>query len=257
MILLGTGTSTGVPVIGCSCPVCLSTEPRNKRTRTSAIFGLAEGNLLIDTSPDMRAQLLREGIGIVHAVVYTHEHADHIFGMDDLRQFPFYLGRPIPVYCSRTVSRRLKRSFDYAFRDEEQTHIGAIPAITIHEIDQQPFEALGVRVRPIPLEHGPKFNVLGYRIGDIAYCTDVKRVPDTTWALLEGLDTLVLSALRPEPHPTHLSIDEAVAVAQRIGARQTYLTHLSCRVDYQEISARLPAGIALAYDGLRIELVGI
>jgi phosphoribosyl 1,2-cyclic phosphate phosphodiesterase len=254
-IILGTGTSVGVPALGCRCPVCRSDHWGNKRTRCSALFGLPGGNLLVDTSPDMRQQLLREGIGIVHAVVYTHEHADHIFGMDDLRLFQFYLGGPVPIYCRPRVHERLRQSFDYVFRGGEQTHTGAVPAVAVHEIDEQPFDVLGAVVQPIPLDHGPRFGVLGFRIGNVAYCTDVKRIPPGSWSLLEGLDSLVLSALRPEPHPTHMSLDEAVAAARRIAARQTYLTHMSCRIDYESTCRQLPRGITLAHDGLRIDLV--
>ena len=254
MILLGTGTSVGVPAIGCGCPVCRSNDPKNKRTRASAILGLESGNLLIDTSPDLRQQLLREKIGIVDAVVYTHEHSDHLSGFDDLRLFQFYLGHPVPIYCTAIVRRRIEAAFDYAFADEEQTHQGSVPAVDIHEIDTQPFQVLNQPITPIRFEHGPRFSVLGFRIGNVAYCTDVSRVPDESWPLLEGLETLVLDALRPVPHPTHLSIDEAVAVAQRVGAKQTYFTHCSCHVDYETVNASLPAGIAVGYDGLKIDL---
>ncbi len=254
MILLGTGTSVGVPALGCNCPVCNSTAMRNQRTRASAILGLPGGNLLIDTSPDMRFQLLREGIGIVHAVCYTHEHSDHIFGFDDLRLFQFYLGHPVPVYCNKTVETRLRNAFDYAFAEIEQTHAGAVPAVDIHLIDRHPFVALGETIQPLPMKHGPRFDVLGFRIGRVAYCTDISEIPDTTWPLLLGLDTLILDALRPTPHPTHLSIDQAVQIAQDLGAKQTYFTHCSCHIDYDEINRQLPAGIAVGYDGLRIPL---
>jgi phosphoribosyl 1,2-cyclic phosphate phosphodiesterase len=254
LILLGTGTSVGVPAIGCSCPVCTGGHPLNQRTRCSAILGLPGGNLLIDTAPDLRQQLLREQIGIVHAVAYTHEHADHIFGLDDLRLFQFYLGHAVPLYCTQLVETRLQTSFDYAFRDEPQTHLGAVPALEFHRIDRRPFEVLGSRVTPIPLNHGPRFEVLGFRVGKVAYCTDVKSIPDSSWDLLTGLDVLVLSALRPEPHPTHMSLDEAVAAARRIGARQTYFTHCSCHIDHPVVNAQLPPGINLAYDGLRFPL---
>lgn len=254
LILLGTGTSVGVPAIGCGCEVCRGGHPKNQRTRCSAIFGLPDGNLLIDAPPDLRQQLLREGIGVVDAVAFTHEHADHIFGLDDLRLFQFYLGHPVPLYCEQHVEERLRKSFDYAFRDEPQTHLGAVPALAIHRIDRQPFAVLGTEVTPIPLDHGPRFSVLGFRVGDVAYCTDVKSIPKTSWPLLEGLDVLVLSALRPEPHPTHMNLSEAIEAAQRIGARQTYFTHCSCKIDHPVVDRQLPPGIRLAYDGLAIEL---
>ena len=192
MILLGTGTSVGVPSIGCGCSVCTSGHPKNQRTRCSAILGLAGGNLLIDTPPDLRQQLVREGIGIVHAVAYTHEHADHIFGMDDLRLFQFYLGHPVPLFCREVVESKLRAAFDYAFADIEPTHAGAAPRLEFHRIDTDSFEVLGTRVTPIPLKHGPRFDVLGFRVGDVAYCTDCNEIPESSFSLLEGLDTLVL-----------------------------------------------------------------
>ena len=254
MILLGTGTSVGVPALGCSCQVCQSDHPRNNRTRCSAILGLPEGNLLIDTSPDLRSQLLREKIGIVHAVVYTHEHSDHVMGFDDLRLFQFYLGTAVPVYCNSYVEKRLKTAFAYSFSDQEVTHVGATPKVDIRLIDQQPFEILGARVTPIPLKHGPKFDVLGFRVGNVAYCTDVSEIPNDSMKLLQGLDTLVLDALRPDAHVTHFNIEQAVEVAQKLGVGQTYFTHCSCRVDYESVNAELPTGIELGYDGLRIKL---
>ncbi len=255
MILLGTGTSVGVPALGCSCPVCTGRRPRNVRTRASAILGLPGGNLLVDTSPDLRMQLLREEIGMVHAVAYTHEHADHIAGFDDLRLFQFYLGNAVPVYCNTVVRDRLERSFDYAFADSEPTHPGAVPAVEIHSVGQEPFEVLGATVTPIPLEHGPKFSVLGFRVGNVAYCTDVKTVPESSWPLLEGLDTLVIDALRPLPHPTHMCIDEAIDVARQLRPRQTWFTHCSCYLDWYEVTPTLPPGIGVGYDGLEIPLV--
>ncbi len=254
MILLGTGTSVGVPAIGCNCAVCCSDHPRNKRTRSSAIVGLPGGNLLIDTSPDLRQQLLRENIGIVHAVVYTHEHSDHLFGFDDLRLFQFYLGHAVPVYCTEIVEQRLRQAFAYAFVDQHQTHPGATPSVTIERIDHRPFDVLDATITPVPLLHGPNFEVLGFRIGNVAYCTDVSQIPAASMQLLQDLDTLVLDGLRPEPHVTHLSIDQAVEIARELQPQRTYLTHCSCRVDYEVVNASLPEGIEVGYDGLRIAL---
>jgi phosphoribosyl 1,2-cyclic phosphate phosphodiesterase len=254
MILLGTGTSVGVPAIGCGCRVCRSNHPRNMRSRSSAILGLPEGNLLIDTSPDLRQQLLREGIGIVHAVAYTHEHSDHLFGFDDLRLFQFYLGHPVPIYCTPQVEARLRSAFEYAFSDQEPTHVGAAPAVNVQTIGTAPFQVLGAEVLPVPLKHGPNFEVLGFRVGNVAYCTDVSEIPDKSMKLLMGLDALVLDALRPEPHITHLCIDQAIAIAMSLRPRQTYFTHCSCQVDYDELNAILPDNIAVGYDGLRIQL---
>ena len=254
MILLGTGTSVGVPAIGCACKVCQGGHPRNQRSRASAILGLPEGNLLIDTSPDLRTQLLREGIGIVHSVIYTHEHSDHIMGFDDLRLFQFYLEGPVPVYCNNNVRQRLKTAFDYAFHNGPDTHKGAKPSIELNAIDVAPVEILGATVIPIPLKHGPRFDVLGFRVGNVAYCTDVSEIPESSWPLLEGLDTLVLDALRHEPHVTHLTIDQAIEVAQKLKVKQTYFTHCACKLDYEEVDPGLPHGINVGYDGLQIQL---
>jgi phosphoribosyl 1,2-cyclic phosphate phosphodiesterase len=254
LVLLGTGTSVGVPSLGCGCDVCRSTDPRNKRTRCSAVLGLPQGNLLIDTPPDLRAQLLREGIGIIHAVAFTHEHADHIFGLDDLRLFPFYLGHPVPLYCEREVEARLRHSFDYAFQELEETHTGAVPQLSFCPITTEPFEVLGSQVRPVRLRHGPRFQVLGFRIGNVAYCTDTNEIPAESWPLLEGLDVLILDALRHRRHVTHFSLQEAIAVAQKLAPRRTYFTHVSHDLEHQATNRELPDGMALAYDGLRIPL---
>ncbi len=254
MILLGTGTSVGVPMIGCPCEVCQSGNQRNQRTRCAVIVGLPEGNLLIDTPPDLRMQLLRERIGIVHSVLYTHEHADHIFGLDDLRLFPFYLDRPVPIFCEAKVEERIRKSYDYAFSDETPTHSGAAPQLVFHRITAEPFDCLGARITPIPLVHGPRFSVLGFRIGNIAYCTDANAIPDESWPLLAGLDVLILDALRIRPHATHFSLEEAIAVAERLRARRTLFTHVSHDLAYDETNAVLPAGMELAYDGQVLEL---
>lgn len=254
MILLGTGTSVGVPTIGCGCDVCQSGHPRNQRTRCAVAIGLPEGNLLIDTPPDLRTQLVREQIGIVHAVLYTHEHTDHVMGMDDIRIFQFRLHGPVPLYCEAQVERRIRAAFDYAFSTEPATHTGAAPNVAFHRISTEPFHLLGARIVPIRLQHGPRFWVLGFRIGNVAYCTDVSAVPEESWPLLEGLDVLILDALRPTPHVTHLSLDEAIAVSRRVGARRTYFTHTSHELDYEQTNASLPPDMQLAYDGQIVRL---
>jgi phosphoribosyl 1,2-cyclic phosphate phosphodiesterase len=215
---------------------------------------LAEGNLLIDTPPDLRTQLLREKIGIVHSVLFTHSHADHLFGLDDLRLFPFYLGHAVPVYCDAETEARMRTSFDYAFSDKPQSHAGATPKLELARITTEPFEVLGTRVVPIPLKHG-RWDVLGFRIGNVAYCTDVNEIPDASWPLLEGLDTLVLDALRPRPHVTHFSLEEAIATAEQIGARQTYFTHMSHELEHEATNAALPENMQLAFDGLHLKLM--
>jgi len=254
LILLGTGTSVGVPTIGCGCRVCTSRHPRNQRTRCGAVLGLAEGNLLIDTPPDLRFQLLREGIGVIDAVLFTHEHADHIFGLDDLRLMPFFLGHAVPLYCEEIVEQRLRKAFDYAFTDIEHTHVGAVPKLEFRRIGTEPFRVWDTLVIPIRLKHGPRFDVLGFRIGNIAYCTDTNEIPEESWPRLEGLDVLILDGLRNRPHATHFSLDEAIAVAERVRPRRTLFTHVSHELDYDETNANLPPGMELAYDGQRIAL---
>jgi phosphoribosyl 1,2-cyclic phosphate phosphodiesterase len=253
MVFLGTGTSIGVPVIGCGCPTCTSTNPRNNRLRCAVVLGLCEGNLLIDTPPDLRTQLLREKIGIVHATVFTHDHADHVFGLDDLRLFPYYLKHAMPVYCEDQVEARIRKSFDYAFAEEAARYGGGVPQIEFRRITTEPFEVLSQPMIPIRLAHG-KFRVLGFRFGNVAYCTDTNDIPAESWPLLAGLDVLVLDALRQKPHPTHFSLAEAVDTAARIGAKQTFFTHMSHDLEHEATNASLPAGMQLAYDGLRIEL---
>lgn len=259
MILLGTGTSVGVPAIGCKCDTCQSDHPRNKRTRASAILGLPEGNLLIDTSPDLRYQLVREKIGIVHTVIYTHEHTDHVMGFDDLRLMQFYLGKAVPIFCTEIVEQRLRQAFHYAFEDKEQTHAGAAPAVELHRIETDPLptgiDILGATIVPIPLKHGPNFDVLGFRIGNVAYCTDVSEIPIESWPLLDGVQTLVIDALRPDPHITHFNIEQAIEAAQKIGAKKTFFTHCSCSLDYERVEPKLPDGIHVGYDGLQIDLI--
>ena len=243
MILLGTGTSVGVPMIGCDCAICTGGDPRNSRTRSSAILGLPDGNLLIDTSPDLRQQLLREKIGLVHAVAYTHEHADHIFGLDDLRLMQFYLSGPVPLYCEPQVEQRIRKSFDYAFNPLPNLHAGATPQLTFRSIGLEPFDVLGATVTPIRLEHGPHFRVLGFRIGNVAYCTDVNRIPPESMDELRGLDTLVLDALRLERHTTHFSLTEAIGIAEELAPRATLFTHMAHTLDYESTNHALPHGM--------------
>lgn len=255
MILLGTGTSVGVPVIGCGCAVCTSNNPRNARTRSSVILGLPDGNLLIDTSPELRFQLNRERIGIVHSVLFTHEHADHLHGMDDIRLFPFQLKHPIPVYATEHVQDRIRHVFDYAFSKRPSTHDGSAPQLELRGIEAyQELNILGANILPIPMEHGPYCNVMGYRIGNVAYCTDTNLIYPASMEQLYGLDTLVIDSLRFTSHPTHYSVDEALAVIEELKPKQAYLTHLSHEIDYDKHNAELPSNVALGYDGLRIRL---
>lgn len=254
MILLGTGTSHGVPVIGCRCPVCRSDNPRNQRTRTGVAVHVQNGTFLIDTPPELRIQLLREKIDLVHAAVYTHSHADHLFGLDDLRLFGYYLKHPIPLYCEDVVEQQIRAAYSYAFQPPDpELHHGAIPMLEIRRIGPEPFELLGVTVQPMRLWHG-KLGVLGFRIGNVAFCTDVSRIPEESFPLLEGLETLVIDALRDHAHLTHFGIPEALEVAERVRPQRTYLTHVSHHLEYTATNARLPKGVEMAYDGLRIPL---
>lgn len=244
----------GVPVIGCGCATCQSSDPKNKRTRVSIALGLPEGNLLIDTPPELRYQLTREQIGIIHAVLFTHAHADHLNGLDDLRVFPAYTGHPVPLYCEPLVEQRIREAFGYCFLPPHQVHTrGAVPQLEFHPIGLEPFSLLGARIVPIRLNHG-KLDVLGFRIGNVAYCTDTHHIPAESWPSLRDLDVLILDCVRPEPHPTHLHLDGAIRIAQEVGARRTIFTHMSCKLEYHATNAKLPPGMELAYDGLRILL---
>jgi phosphoribosyl 1,2-cyclic phosphate phosphodiesterase len=247
---LGTGTSMGVPMIGCECPVCLSDNPRNHRYRCGVLVRTDEGNLLIDTPPELRLQLLREKVGLVHAVLYTHYHADHLFGLDDLRPVGRRLGKPVPLYCTGEVEGKIRTSFSYAFGPQAgELPAGMIPKLTFERIDDHPFTVLGERVTPIPLAHA-HFDVFGFRIGDVAYCTDVSEVPRSSWPRLEGLDVLVLDCLRIEPHPAHLGLGQALDIIEQFAPRQAYLTHMSHELEYEAICQRLPPHVRPAYDGL-------
>jgi phosphoribosyl 1,2-cyclic phosphate phosphodiesterase len=247
---LGTGTSVGVPMVGCDCAVCTSSDPRNRRYRCAVLIRLPAGNLLIDTPPELRLQLVRERVGVVHAVLFTHFHADHVFGLDDLRPIPRHLGAAVPLYCTTEVERKLRQAFAYAFTAEaEGLPMGFVPKLVFRTIDETPFNVLGERVVPIPLVHA-HFNVFGFRIGDVAYCTDVNKIPKESWPLLEGVRVLVLDALRYKPHPAHFSLDEALEVIDRIKPARAYLTHMSHDLEHEQTNRRLPKGVELAYDGL-------
>jgi phosphoribosyl 1,2-cyclic phosphate phosphodiesterase len=218
------------------------------------ILAFPAGNLLIDTTPEMRMQLLRERVRRVHAIAFTHHHADHLFGLDDARLFPKWIGGPVPVFCEQDTEDCIKRVFSYAFREgTEHWPAGFVPKIRFVRIKPGVrFQILGQEIMPIRLDHGP-FPVLGFRVGNLAYCTDVNRIPDESWSLLEGLDTLILDALRIEPHPTHFSLSEALEVIKVLKPRRTFFTHLSHGFDHEAAGMALPEGVSLAYDGLRVE----
>jgi len=241
-------------MIGCDCSVCGSTDPRDNRTRPSVLLQFPAGNLLIDTTPEMRIQLLREKIRHIHAIAFTHHHADHLFGLDDARLFPKMIGGPVPVFCEQQTEDCIRRAFSYAFAEHVKNWPpGFVPQVDFVRVGPGiEFETLGQKIMPIRLDHG-RFSVLGFRIGNLAYCTDVNHIPDSSWPLLEGLDTLILDALRPEPHPTHFCVDEALQVVERVRPRQTYFTHISHFLGHEETQAILPAGVHMAYDGLVLD----
>jgi len=253
LTILGSGTSHGVPMIACRCPVCTSPDARDRRMRTSAVFTCGETNLLVDTGPELRVQCLTHGIERVDAVLYTHHHADHVVGLDDLRRFNWLSGGVIPVFGNGPTLNHLRVMFAYAFiRDDDYN--SAKPNLAAHIVDG-PFEAAGTRVVPLPYHHGG-LTVFGYRVGDIAYCPDCSGIPDETRPLLTGLDVLVLGALRHSPHPNHFTLAQAVEEARRIGAKRTYFTHIAHEIGHAEANASLPAGMELAYDGLVCESSG-
>lgn len=247
---MGTGTSTGVPAIGCECNVCKSTDPHNKRLRASVLVTANDKNILIDTSPDLRQQALQYGFKRIDAVLYTHDHADHIHGIDELRSFNFLQWSAIPIYASKKVLERIKVSFMYIF--EELLEGGGKPMITLHEIDG-PFEAAGVKVIPLPVWHGSQM-IFGYKIGDFAYISDVSKIPDETIAIIKNIKVVVLDALREKEHSTHMNIAQAVETAKLISAQRTIFTHMGHSVDHASTNANLPQGMELAYDGLEIIL---
>jgi phosphoribosyl 1,2-cyclic phosphate phosphodiesterase len=248
-VFLGTGTSVGVPMIGCDCPVCRSDNPKNSRYRSSALIQTPAGNILIDTGPELRLQLIRERVAVVHAVLYTHYHVDHLYGLDDLRIVSKYLNGPIPLYCSEEVEKVVRQTFSYAFTDEAAP-IGFVPKLYFKRIAADPFEVLDQTVTPVPLIHSV-FNVFGFRIGDMAYCTDVSEIPDASWPLLDGVRILVIDALRYKSHPAHMGLNDALEVIERVNPERAYLTHMSHEFDYGILPASLPGGVEMAYDGLR------
>jgi phosphoribosyl 1,2-cyclic phosphate phosphodiesterase len=249
LTVLGCGTSVGVPMIGCECHVCRSNHPRNQRYRSSVVIATPKGNILIDTTPELRLQLLREKIKLIHAVLYTHYHVDHLFGLDDLRLMSRYINGPIPIYCTDEVEEVIRRTFAYAFLSDRELPMGSVPKMEFNRIDASPFYVLGQRIVPIPLIHN-WFNVFGFRIEDVAYCTDVSEIPETSWPLLEGVRILIIDALRYKPHPAHFGLDQALEVIERLGPEKAYLTHMGHEFDYEELNPKLPAGVEMAYDGL-------
>ena len=250
--MLGTGTSHGVPMIGCSCATCRSTDPRDRRLRPSIYIDVpGHAHVLIDTATDLRQQALRHDISHVDAVLFTHAHADHILGLDDLRSFNALQGTPIPCYANHQAWDTIRRQFSYVFEGPLQMG-GGVPQLTTNEITG-PFFIRGIRIVPVPLWHG-KLPILGFRFGNFAYLTDCNRIPDESWPLVNGVEILVLDALRDEPHETHFTLGEAVAAVRRISPARTYFTHMTHDLPHAKTNARLPRGIELAYDGLVLDI---
>lgn len=247
--LLGTGTSHGVPMIACDCEVCLSPDVRDKRTRVSALVEHAGRCILIDTPPELRLQCLAHNVRRVDAVLYTHHHADHITGLDDLRRFNALQKTALTCHGDEASCATLERMFPYAFHDSPD-YPSAKPELRLSLIDG-PFNLFGLRVEPIHLYHGP-LHVYGFRFGNFAYCTDVNSIPEESFSQLSGLEVLVLDALRKRPHPTHFNLEQAVAAARRINARHTYFTHIAHELKHEQTNAQLPAGMSLGHDGLVI-----
>ena len=250
---LGTGTSVGVPMIGCDCRVCTSDNPRNHRFRCAGLIKLPNGNILIDTPPELRLQLLRAKVGAIHSVLFTHYHADHLHGLDDLRPIQHFLGQPVPLFCAEDVEERIRSTFSYAFDSIKPGKIKTyVPNLSFERIKLTPVNVLGEIVTPVPLIHG-NFDVLGFRIKDLAYCTDVNHIPENSMKLLQNLDILVLDALRDKPHPAHFNLKQALEIVEILKPKQTYFTHLCHDLDHDEVEAMLPKGVNLAYDGLTFE----
>jgi len=248
---LGSGTSQGIPVIACSCAVCTSVDTRDKRLRSSILLQVDDKNIVIDSGPDFRYQMLRAGVTHLDALVFTHEHKDHTAGLDDIRAFNYKQGESINVYAHKRVQDALKKEFSYIFAHHKYP---GIPQLDLFEIGHHPFEVAGVPFIPIEVMHF-QLPVLGFRIADFTYITDAKTVSDVEKAKIKGTKVLVINALQQEKHISHFTLEEALAFAQEIGAEKTYFTHISHRLGtHQKISELLPAGVELAYDGLCIEL---
>jgi len=244
---LGSGTSTGVPVIGCTCRVCTSTEPKNKRLRQSVKIESGGRHFLIDTTPDLRLQLLRDPMPRLDFILFTHSHSDHMMGLDDIRPFNFRQRESIHAFANSMTAKAIRRAFHYIWGESQ--YGGGKPQLELHEVEER-FTHAGVEITPIPVSHGD-WTILGFRIGAFAYITDTNGIPPESIRLLEGVEVLALDGLRPSPpHPTHFTIDEAIAAARVVGAKTTYLMHLTHDIDHEVFEATLPAGFKLAYDGL-------
>jgi len=255
LLFLGTGTSAGVPMIGCTCDVCTSTDPRDKRTRPSVVISYGQTRVLVDTTPELRLQCIANQVNRIDAIVWTHGHADHVMGLDDVRRFNYLKGGPLDAWADAATHAVLERCFGYALREPEPEMKVFRPHLSRRLIEGE-FEIAGVRWTPVPLLHGD-MPVLGFRIGNLAYCTDVSYIPETSFALLEGLDVLVLDALQYKKHVTHFSVEQAIEAARRIGARQTLFTHIAHSLPHELTNRALPHDMRLAYDGQVVSAGGV
>lgn len=250
---IGTGTSYGIPVIGCKCEVCKSDSPFNKRLRSSVIISYNGKNILIDTTPDLRTQLLNYPVDQINAVLYTHHHADHLFGIDDIRIFNKIQKSSIPCYGSKATIDVFKRNFDYIF-NQTTPKGGGLPDLELYTLnDNVAFDLFCKTIIPVPIMHG-NLPIFGYRWEKIAYITDCSFIPDKSMSILEELDTLVINGLRFTPHPTHHSIFDAINISQKLNPKRTYLTHISHEIDHLKVTSDLPPNIFLAHDGLVLEI---
>lgn len=248
---LGSGTSQGVPVIGCDCEVCSSLDYRDKRLRSSVHIEVDGKSFVIDTGPDFRQQMLREGIKKLDAVIFTHSHKDHIAGLDDVRAYNFIQQKSMPIYGTRALHDHLKTEFYYAFSNERYP---GIPQLNLIEINEHPFHVEGVTITPLPVMH-LRMPVLGFRVGNFSYITDANSIPEDTLEKLNGTQVLVLNALQKEKHVSHFNLEEAITMANKIGAPKTYFTHISHKLGtHKKVEKELPESIALGFDGLTIEL---
>jgi phosphoribosyl 1,2-cyclic phosphate phosphodiesterase len=249
LTILGSGTSTGVPTIACNCSVCTSSDPRNIRTRASLWVEHEGGHFLIDTSTDLRQQALKNKIPRVDDVLFTHAHADHVLGLDELRVYNFHQKAVISCYGGKETLQKIRQMFSYIFSSEATESFK--PQLSLHEVAGA-FKVHGVEVLPVPVRHG-SLPVFGYRFANMAYVTDCNFISDESKRMLDHLDLLILSAIRYQPHPTHFSLNEALEVIREVAPKRAILTHLSHAFDYSKVNAELPKGIELAYDGMRID----
>jgi phosphoribosyl 1,2-cyclic phosphate phosphodiesterase len=251
LTILGVGSSAGTPAVGCTCATCTSTNVRNKRTRCSSMITLDDGKvILIDTSPDLRQQALRENMRRVDAVLYTHTHADHLHGIDDLRAFCQINRCQIPLYSYPEAISHIQEKFGYTLRDPIPTYWD-LPVLAAHTVEGL-FEAAGQQIIPIPIMHG-KIRIYAYRIGNFVYMTDVSEIPESSYALLQGVDLLLIDCLREKPHPTHVCVEQSLALIERIGAQRNVLIHMTHELEHDALQARLPANVVVGYDGMQLQ----